>query len=326
MKNKILLLVATIGVALNGLASEESAKLAVEKGRKEAEANIAQFIYGIKIRGDETDWEARWISMLEHDYSLEVYPVPADFPDRSDYIKGYNDTIGKGLIKRYGYDLLDSTQDSAQRMEGAFENGEETASFDTKHGFYKLIEYGDPAGWAWRYWSKLETRYHVHIEPMGCIVTPEEDRFANGYNQVVADTLKKKFGRDVLKETMTPFLAKKDPKTTQSHKKGQVDALADVSNGIYKVFMTYKYENPPALDEYRKLIAENGIIVEDLEPKENQFGPEYCSGYEEVSNKAIQEKFGKYYLDRIHQKVQRDFDPAQKPKQAESNKTGQVQQ
>ena len=326
MKKKILLLVATLGVALNVIASEETAKLATEKGREEAEANIAQFIYGIKIRGDETGWEAGWISMLEHEYSLEVYPVAADFPDRSDYIKGYNEIIRKGLIKRYGYDLLDSTQDAAQRVDRARKNGERTAFFDTKRGFYKIIIYGYSDDWAARYWSKLETRYHVQVDDRGCVVWDEENCFADGYNKMVADALKKKFGRDVLKETMAPFLPKKDPKTTESHKKGQVDALADVSKGIYKVFKNYKFENPPALYEYKKLVGENGIIVEDWDSKENQFGPEYCSGYEEVSNKAIEEKFGKYYLDRIHQKIQRDFDPAQKLKQSENNKTEQVKQ
>jgi len=124
---------------------------------------------------------------------------------------------------------------------------------------------------------------------------------------------------------MAPFLPKQDPKTTQSRKKGHADALADVAKGIYKVFKTYKYEDPHALEEYRNLVGENGIIVEDSESKDNQFGPEYCSGYEEVSDKAIQEKFGKYYLDRVHQKVQRDFDATQELKQAESNKAGQVQ-
>jgi len=168
MKKRILLFAAAIGVTMNLVASEESAKLAADKGKVEAEVNIAQSIYGIKVRGDETDWEARWISILEHEYSLEVYPVPADIPDRNDYINGYNETIRKALTKRYGHDLLGQTQDSAQHMESAFENGEESALFDTKHGFYKIIEYGDPAGWTWRYWSKLETRYHVHVEPMGC--------------------------------------------------------------------------------------------------------------------------------------------------------------
>jgi hypothetical protein len=79
--------------------------------------------------------------------------------------------------------------------------GRFAARRDVARGQYVELSYGLPPEWLPEYARLLRARYGVELRSVaGCIVSEELIAYVNGYDEISADAVNRKFGRDVFKE------------------------------------------------------------------------------------------------------------------------------
>jgi len=75
------------------------------------------------------------------------------------------------------------------------------AHWDILHGHRRVMSYGRPAAWAGEYQRLLLDRYGVRLEWVaGCVVPYSMVSYTDAYNYVSEASIKRQFGRDILKE------------------------------------------------------------------------------------------------------------------------------
>jgi hypothetical protein len=79
--------------------------------------------------------------------------------------------------------------------------GRMAARSDIQRGHYRILSYGLPPSWLPDYARLLKERYGVELHPVaGCIVSNGLVSYVDGYDEISAAAIIRKFGRDVFKE------------------------------------------------------------------------------------------------------------------------------
>jgi hypothetical protein len=87
--------------------------------------------------------------------------------------------------------------------EASFTRGQLTAHFDIARGHYKILGYGLPAPGYSEYIRTLHDKYNVEFDPVaGCIVSQSLISYVNGYNGVSEAAANRKYGRDIIHESL----------------------------------------------------------------------------------------------------------------------------
>jgi hypothetical protein len=87
--------------------------------------------------------------------------------------------------------------------ETAFTRGQVAAHFDVARGHYKILGYGLPAPGHPEYIRTLHDKYNVEFHPVaGCIVSQSLISYVDGYNGVSVAAANRKYGRDIVHESL----------------------------------------------------------------------------------------------------------------------------
>ena len=79
--------------------------------------------------------------------------------------------------------------------------GKLSAHLDLMCGYYRILGYGLPPPWLHEYARLLRTRYGVEYRPVaGCVVSRPLLNYVDGYDEVSAAAINRKFRRDVFTE------------------------------------------------------------------------------------------------------------------------------
>lgn len=79
------------------------------------------------------------------------------------------------------------------------------AKRDVAHGYYHITEYGLHAGDFRVYQGLMLKRYGVHVNAGGCVLPANYDQ-VDAYNQVVRDTLNRKYHHNIFAECASASL------------------------------------------------------------------------------------------------------------------------
>ena len=80
--------------------------------------------------------------------------------------------------------------------------GELVAQVDLARGHHNYLTAGLPVAWYPRYAQILKGRFGIDTTPVaGCVVSESQSRYIEGYNQVSMEAAKRRFGRDVFRES-----------------------------------------------------------------------------------------------------------------------------
>jgi hypothetical protein len=79
--------------------------------------------------------------------------------------------------------------------------GRQAAYRDIRQGRYEVLGYGLPTPWRPEYARCLRERYNIIFRPVaGCVVSESLVSYVDGYDSVVDDAVRRKYGRDVFRE------------------------------------------------------------------------------------------------------------------------------
>ena len=81
--------------------------------------------------------------------------------------------------------------------------GQLAARIDVARGHYVLLTYGQPVEWLTTYTLLLREKYGVQSRAVaGCTASPWLRSYVDAYDGVMTAAAKRKFGRDIFKESM----------------------------------------------------------------------------------------------------------------------------